>query len=163
VLPERVNPPYKGKHAQRDQVADAIYDTLIAGGEKPGKATKSRAFAIATAQLQKLGYLKPGTATPTPKGAGKIGAIMRRNPTPPDYASMTLPTFMGLTEITGYYNTLTGRRFAQVESKDRLFRTDVAVRNGTEGSTVKGVKAIKEAAWNQLRYGTGLKNPRTRR
>lgn len=71
------NPPYRGKHAQRDQVADAIFAKLLSDGVEE-KEARRRSFAIATAQLQKHGYLKPGTATPTPKGAAKIGALMRK-------------------------------------------------------------------------------------
>lgn len=75
--PRRRNPPYQGKHAQRDQVADAIFAKLLSNGVEE-KEARRRSFAIATAQLQKHGYLKPGTATPTPKGAAKIGALMRK-------------------------------------------------------------------------------------
>jgi hypothetical protein len=60
-------------------MADAICAKLLDDGVAP-KEARSRSFAIATKQLQRYGYLKPGTATPTHRGAGKISGIVRRNP-----------------------------------------------------------------------------------
>lgn len=74
MLRQRPNP--KGKFAdvedpEREQlrrVMLAVYRGLVEKGAAEGRETESKAWAIATSQLQKHGYLVPGTGMPTLKG-----------------------------------------------------------------------------------------------
>jgi hypothetical protein len=56
---------------QRRRCVLAVYNRLVASGEPEGRQTTSRAFAICTKQLQRYGYIVPGTARPTQKGMAR--------------------------------------------------------------------------------------------
>ena len=49
----------------------SVYERFIKKGSPRGRATLGRAFAICTKSLQKNGYLRVGTATPTKKGVDR--------------------------------------------------------------------------------------------
>ncbi len=54
--------------AQYRRCVLAVYERFVDGGQPEGRETLSRAFAICTKQLQKYGYLQPGSRRPTMKG-----------------------------------------------------------------------------------------------
>jgi hypothetical protein len=65
----RTLPPEDPHEEQLRRVALAVYESLTRRYKRPeGRATLSRAYAIATGRLQKYGYIVPGTRMPTIKG-----------------------------------------------------------------------------------------------
>jgi hypothetical protein len=62
---------------QHRQCVLAVYRRLVAAGSPSGRETVGRAFGICTSQLQRGGYLLPGTRTPSTKGRRRSLDLLR--------------------------------------------------------------------------------------
>ena len=86
-------------------------------------------------------------------GAAELmgAAPLRKNPMTADLASMDFDEFAKHVVIGKGYNTLSGRRFARVHSRDNAVVTDVPISDGDGGSPLKRAIDIKHRAYDQLR------------
>jgi len=125
------NPSIGRATKHRDTVAKAVMKRLRKQGVAKGEAT-SRAYAIATAAEQR----RQGT---------------RRNPMTADLASMPFEEFAKHVVVGKGYNTLSGRRFVRVHSRDNAIVTDVPVSDGDGSPPLRRAIDIKQRAYDQLR------------
>lgn len=122
----RRNPSIGRGTKHRDRVAAAVTKRLRAQGVPKDEAT-SRGFAIATA------------------------AELRHNPMAADLSSMPFEEFAKHVVIGKGYQTLSGRRFVRVHSRDNVVMTDVPVSDGDGHAPMKRAIDIKHRAYEQLR------------
>lgn len=83
--------------------------------------------------------------------AARRNPALRRNPMTADLASMDFDEFAKHVVIGKGYNTLSGRRFVRVHSRDNAVMTDVPVSDGDGGKPLKRAVDIKRRAYDQLR------------